>query len=118
MKSMPRRTLIRNRLLAASERCCRSASPEFGGTGTTESTRFGDSRNPWNLEPGTWNLDQDKAACEAEAEAVSLSDSFTIGRRQASPKTGNPLLQKGNKNLAQLLRRLIKEVPHQRKCNE
>tara|TARA_R110002110_G_scaffold414983_1_gene647320 strand:+ start:4276 stop:5799 length:1524 start_codon:yes stop_codon:yes gene_type:complete len=28
----------------------KSASPEFGGTGTTESTLFGDTRNPWNLE--------------------------------------------------------------------
>lgn len=27
----------------------KSASPEFGGTGTTESTLFGDTRNPWNL---------------------------------------------------------------------
>jgi amidase len=28
----------------------KSASPEFGGTGTTESILFGDTRNPWNLE--------------------------------------------------------------------
>ncbi len=28
----------------------KSASPEFGGTATTESTLFGDTRNPWNLE--------------------------------------------------------------------
>ncbi|MAL95533.1 MAG: amidase [Haliea sp.] len=28
----------------------KSASPEFGGTGTTESILFGDTRNPWDLE--------------------------------------------------------------------
>ena len=28
----------------------KTASPEFGGTGTTESRLFGDTRNPWNLE--------------------------------------------------------------------
>lgn len=28
----------------------KSASPEFGGTGTTESILFGDTRNPWNLD--------------------------------------------------------------------
>jgi Asp-tRNA(Asn)/Glu-tRNA(Gln) amidotransferase A subunit family amidase len=28
----------------------KSASPEFGGTPTTESTLFGDTRNPWNLQ--------------------------------------------------------------------
>lgn len=28
----------------------KSASPEFGGTPTTESILFGDTRNPWNLE--------------------------------------------------------------------
>ncbi len=28
----------------------KSASPEFGGTATTESILFGDTRNPWNLE--------------------------------------------------------------------
>ncbi len=28
----------------------KSASPEFGGTGTTESTLFGDTRNPWDLD--------------------------------------------------------------------
>lgn len=28
----------------------KSSSPEFGGTGTTESILFGDTRNPWNLE--------------------------------------------------------------------
>ena len=28
----------------------KTASPEFGGTGTTESILFGDTRNPWNLE--------------------------------------------------------------------
>ena len=28
----------------------KTASPEFGGTGTTESMLFGDTRNPWNLE--------------------------------------------------------------------
>ena len=27
----------------------KSASPEFGGTATTESILFGDTRNPWNL---------------------------------------------------------------------
>lgn len=27
----------------------KSASPEFGGTGTTESILFGDTHNPWNL---------------------------------------------------------------------
>ena len=27
----------------------KSASPEFGGTGTTESLLFGDTHNPWNL---------------------------------------------------------------------
>lgn len=27
----------------------KSASPEFGGTGATESLLFGDTRNPWNL---------------------------------------------------------------------
>lgn len=28
----------------------KSASPEFGGTPTTESTLFGDTHNPWNLQ--------------------------------------------------------------------
>lgn len=28
----------------------KSASPEFGGTPTTESILFGDTRNPWNME--------------------------------------------------------------------
>lgn len=27
----------------------KTASPEFGGTGTTESTLFGETRNPWNM---------------------------------------------------------------------
>ena len=43
----------------------KTASPEFGGTGTTESMLFGDTRNPWNLERTTGGSSGGSAAAVA-----------------------------------------------------
>ncbi len=43
----------------------KSASPEFGGTGTTESILFGDTRNPWDLTRSTGGSSGGSAAAVA-----------------------------------------------------
>lgn len=43
----------------------KTASPEFGGTGTTESILFGDTRNPWDLSRTTGGSSGGSAAAVA-----------------------------------------------------
>ena len=43
----------------------KTASPEFGGTGTTESILFGDTRNPWDLSRSTGGSSGGSAAAVA-----------------------------------------------------
>jgi Asp-tRNA(Asn)/Glu-tRNA(Gln) amidotransferase A subunit family amidase len=43
----------------------KTASPEFGGTGTTESMLFGDTRNPWDLSRSTGGSSGGSAAAVA-----------------------------------------------------